>query len=90
MNTIETLGESFETFIPSNTDKKGRVFGYVVGIREVIGSDECYAWVQRSVKTSDGFTDFGVSQRSKKFASLAQAKVWAYRTAKERAAREAA
>jgi len=87
MSNLEILAESFESFIPSNTDKKGRVMGFVVGLREVENTGECYAWVQRSVKTSEGFADFGVPQRSRKFPSLESAKAWAYGEAKERAAK---
>jgi len=82
----ETLAESFETFIRTGIDK-GRVFGYVVGLREVLNSGECYAWVQKSVETRDGWKDFGPYQRSRKFPSLAAAKSWAYQTARERASR---
>lgn len=89
-NHTETLADSFETFIRTNIDSKGRVFGYVVGLREVVGTGEYYAWVQRAVETKKGFEDFGVSQRSKKFRNLQEAKSWAYRTAKERAEKVAA
>lgn len=89
-NQAETLADSFETFIRTNVDSKGKVFGYVVGLREVVGTGECYAWVQRSVETKDGFKDFGVFQRSKKFRNLQEAKSWAYRTAKDRAEKVAA
>ena len=84
--TNEHFAEAFESFIPASKDTKGRVFGYVVGLREVIGSGECYAWVQKSVLTSEGWKDWGATQRSKKFPSLAAAKFWAYSTARARAA----
>ena len=86
MANNEQLGEIFEQFLPSDTDSKGRSFGYVVGLREILESGECYAWVQRAIQTEDGFEDFGRSQPSKKFPSLQAAKAWAFSTARERAA----
>ena len=86
MNANETLAESFETFVRTNIDN-GRVMGYVIGLREVIETNECYAWVQRSVETKDGWKDYGVVQRSRKFPTTAAARAWAYSTAKERASR---
>lgn len=82
----EIYGETFEHFEASNRDEKGRVFGYVVGLRENVTTGKWSAWVQRSIKTKDGFKDFGVAQRSREFDSLSQAKTWAYSTRKERAA----
>lgn len=84
------LGEIFETFLPTNTDSKGRVFGYVVGLREILATGEHYAWVQRSIRTADGWKNYGSFQRSKKFPSLAAARTWAYATANERAQKAAA
>lgn len=81
------LKEPFETFIPQGKDSKGRIVGYVVGLRESADDAQCYAWVQRSIKTADGWKDFGAPQRSKLFPTLEAAKAWAYATAKERAAR---
>lgn len=81
------LGDMFETFKPTMVDAKGRVFGYVIGLREVLDTGECFAWVQKSVKTTDGWKDFGVVQPSKRFPSVAAASAWAYATAKERASK---
>jgi len=80
----EQLGEAIEVFTRTNVDSKGRVFGYIVGLRKVLNTNECYAWVQRGVETKEGFKDFGVVQRSKKFPSYQSAKNWAYSTQKER------
>lgn len=78
------LAEPFETFLPCGVDSKGRQTGYVVGLREDLDTHECYAWVQKSIKTADGWKDFGPTQRSKKFPSLDAARTWAYTTAKAR------
>lgn len=85
-STIETqeMGEMFETFIRAGQDSKGRVVGYIVGLREVIETGEFYAWVQKAIELKDGFKDFGVSQRSRKFENLNYAKAWAYAEAKKR------
>lgn len=80
----EQLDDAFETFIRTGIDSKGRTVGYVVGLREVLTTGECYAWVQYSVSAEDGWKDFGPVQRSRKFATLEAAKTWAYATAKER------
>ena len=82
----EQMGEIVEQFIRTEQDKAGRVFGYIVGLREVLSTGECYAWVQRAIEVKHGFKDFGPRQRSKKFPSVAAARSWAFATAKERAA----
>lgn len=87
MSTIDTdpkFGDMFETFQPTTIDADGRVFGYVVGLREVLDTGEYFAWVQKSIKTVDGWKDWGRSQPSKRFPSLAAASAWAYATAKKR------
>ena len=81
------FGDMFETFKPTMLDAKGRVVGYVVGLREVVDTGECFAWVQKSIKTADGWKDFGRSQPSKRFPNFAQASAWAYSTANERASK---
>jgi len=91
----EILGETFECFMRSDEDSKGRVFGFIVGLRAVVAdgviygksvkAGQCYAWVQRGIEVrNDGFKDFGATQRSKLFTSKEEAKRWAYSTAKER------
>lgn len=82
----EQLGEIVEQFIRTEQDKAGRVFGYIVGLREVLSTGECYAWVQRAVEIKHDFKDFGPRQRSKKFPSVAAARAWGFATAKARAA----
>lgn len=82
----EVFDDAFETFIPTNS-KDGRVFGYVVGLREVLNTGKCYAWVQRSIQTKQGFEDFGTRQRSRRFDSLQCAKKWAYAEAESRASK---
>jgi hypothetical protein len=85
MNTLSVeLDETFETFLRLGIDKKGRVVGYVVGLRPAINSPICYAWVQKSIETKDGWKNYGVAQRSKMFKTVAEANRWAYQTAKER------
>lgn len=84
----ETLGEAIQTFERTNEEKgTGRVFGYIFGIRPVVGSREVYAWLQRGVADKRGdFKDYGVSQRSRKFETLAQARAWQRAQFKKRTA----
>jgi len=96
----ELLGESYEQFYRSDVDSKGRVFGFIFGLRNVVSDGElygvkvkagqCYAWVQRGIETKLGFEDFGVKQRSKLFDSREGARSWAHRVAKERCAKRSA
>lgn len=93
------LGEKYEQFNRSDVDAKGRVFGFIVGLRDVLKDGEhygvkvkagqCYAWVQRGIQTKDSFEKFGAFQPSKLFNSKEEAKRWAYGTAKERSAKRA-
>lgn len=76
----------YEEFLPAYTDSKGRVMGYIVGLN-FDGESTHYAWVQKGIQTQNGFEDFGPRQRSKQFRSKIEARSWAFRTAKERAAR---
>ena len=80
------MNEAFETFLPSNKkDSKGRLIGYTVGLRD--DGVNFYAWVQNSRMVNGNFSDFGVVQRSKCFASQEAANRWAYATAKQRIAK---
>ena len=98
METV--LGETYEQFMRSDVDSKGRVFGFIVGLRDVVKDGEhygvkvkagqCYAWVQRGLEIKQGFEGFGATQRSKLFGTKEDAKRWAYGTAKERCAKRAA
>lgn len=83
------LQEPVEVFLPAGVDDKGRTFGWLVGLREAADRSCCYAWVQKVIVGKDReIKDWGVRQRSKKFDSLAEARAWAYRVARERKARE--
>lgn len=75
--------ESIEVFERAYTDERGRVFGWVVGLRPT--HDGWVAWVQKAVQTKDGWEEFGRSQPGRHFNTLAIAKAWAYATSKERA-----
>jgi len=80
------MNESFETFLNSfKKDAKGRFIGYIVGLRD--DGVNFYAWVQNARMTGNDFSDFGVIQRSKCFASQEAATRWAYATAKQRIAK---
>jgi len=80
------LGDIFENHIPAGkTDSKGRQIGYIVGLRD--NGTDFYAWVQNARVVNGEFVEFGVAQRSKKFASQAAATSWAYSTARERIAK---
>ena len=84
-----------EHYFYTNTDEKGRKFGYVAALREVKSdADEygveykvgqCYAWVQRVIVTKDGWEDFGIKQRSKVFESVEKAVQWVYPEVHKRA-----
>ena len=82
-----TLGDIFENCIRSGKkDSKGREIAYIVGFRD--NGVDFYAWVQNARITGrDSWKEFGVPQRSRHFASQAEATRWAYATAKERAAK---
>lgn len=88
MATTQTaeMGELFETFLGSGKfDDKGREIGWTVGLRD--DGVDFHAWVQAARRPKNGeFHDFGVAQRSKKFASQDAARSWAYATAKQRIA----
>ena len=80
------MNEAFETFLPSHKkDSKGRLIGYIVGLRD--DGVNFYAWVQNSRMVNGNFSDFGVVQRSKCFKSQEAANRWAYATAKQRIAK---
>ena len=82
----QIMTEAFETFLSSpKKDSKGRVIGYIVGLRD--DGVNFYAWVQNARMTNGNFFDFGVIQRSKCFASQDAATRWAYATAKQRIAK---
>lgn len=85
METKEELDGPLEVFQTTHV-KNGRVFGYVVGLLQVIGSPKCYAWVQKSYRTGNGeWKDWGARQRSRPFPTMEAARDWAYATAKYRA-----
>ena len=81
------MGELFEAVVGSGKfDAKGREIGWTVGLRD--NGTDFHAWVQSARRLRNGdFKDFGVAQRSKKFASLEASKSWAYATAKLRIAK---
>jgi hypothetical protein len=83
-NLGETLDEIYEEFHPVS-EKGGRVFGYCFGFRAVVaGGSGVYAWCQYSVRSLDGFKDFGTRQRSQKFENVAAARAWFRSTMAER------
>lgn len=95
---METFGETFEQFVRTDVDAKGRVFGFIVGLRDVVADNEflkagqCCAWVQRGIETDTGlgFKDFGAVQRSKPFPSKEAAKAWIKATLAKRKEKYAA
>lgn len=85
---MEQMHEAIETFAHGYKAPDGHIYGWVVGLKEVIGTGECYAWVQKARRNkSGGWQDFGVCQRSKKFTSVALANTWAFAEAAKRANR---
>lgn len=89
MTSTPTLGDTFETFVSANKrDTKGRMIGYVVGLRD--NGIDFYAWVQNArYVEGGGWIEFGTPQRSKLFTSLEASRAWAYATARERIAKTA-
>ena len=76
---------SLEVWLGSGKfDAKQREIGYIVGLND--NGTEFAAWVQNGRMIGRDFKDFGVTQRSKTFASQQEAISWAYKTAKERIA----
>jgi hypothetical protein len=76
---------SLEVWLGSGKfDAKQREIGYIVGLND--NGTEFAAWVQNGRMIGRDFKDFGVTQRSKTFASQQEATSWAYKTAKERIA----
>jgi hypothetical protein len=75
-----------ETWLGSGKfDSKQREIGFIVGLND--NGTEFAAWVQNGRKIGYDFNDFGVTQRSKLFATQTEATAWAYKTAKERIAK---
>jgi hypothetical protein len=87
MTTAAQFGEALETFKGSGKkDSKGREIGFIVGFND--NGADFHAWVQAARRTGPcEFADFGVRQRSKRFASQSEATRWAYSAACERIAK---
>jgi len=85
-NEMQEFNNSLEVWIGSGKfDYAGREIGYIVGTND--NGEQYAAWVQNGRKANGKFSDFGVPQRSKMFATQSQATQWAYATAKERIAK---
>jgi hypothetical protein len=83
---MKTFNNPLEAWIGSGKfDNANREIGYIVGTND--NGEQYAAWVQNARKANSKFADFGVAQRSKMFATQAQATQWAYATAKERIAK---
>lgn len=79
-------GEIFKSFIGTGVaDTKGRQIGFAVVFRD--NGTDFRAYVQNTRLINGEWEEFGVLQKSKSFSSQAAATNWAYRTAKERAAK---
>jgi len=77
------LGEIFQNFMSTGKrDSKGRMIGYVVGLRD--NGTDFYAWVQNTRRIDGEWVEFGFQQRSRRFDSQQAATTWAYKTARER------
>ena len=82
---MNNWNNSLEVWLGSGKfDAKQREIGYIVGLND--NGTEFAAWVQNGRMIGRDFKDFGVTQRSKTFASQQEATSWAYKTAKERIA----
>ena len=59
---METYGEVYQEFKPTDVTKAGRVFGYIFAVRDVLVDGVVTGvatWVQRGVQTKQGFDEFG-------------------------------
>jgi hypothetical protein len=59
---METYGEVYQEFKPTDVTKAGRVFGYIFAVRDVMVDGVVTGvatWVQRGVQTKFGFDEFG-------------------------------
>lgn len=59
---METYGELYQEFKATDVDSKGRVFGYIFAVRDVMVDGVVTGvatWVQRGVQTKFGFEEFG-------------------------------
>lgn len=59
---METYGELYQEFKATDVDAKGRVFGYIFAVRDVMVNGvvtEVATWVQRGIQTKFGFEEFG-------------------------------
>jgi len=79
---MTTFNNPLEAWLGSGKfDSAKREIGYIVGTND--NGEQYAAWVQNGRKSNGKFADFGVAQRSKMFATQAQATQWAYAKAKE-------
>lgn len=79
-------GDVFENHLGTGCfDSKGREIGYIVGFRD--NGQDFRAYVQNARRIAGEWNDFGVTQRSKSFASQEAATRWAYATAHDRIAK---
>lgn len=79
------FGTPVETFVGSGKkDSKGREIGFTVGLND--NGTDFHVWVQASRRVGHDFNDFGVRQRSVRFASQEAATTWGYATARARIA----
>lgn len=59
---METYGELYQEFKSTDVDRKGRVFGYIFAVRDVLLDGAVVGvatWTQRAVQTKHGFDEFG-------------------------------
>ncbi len=59
---METFGEIYQEFKPTDIDRKGRVFGYIFAVRDVLVNGVkvgVASWVQRGIQTRHVFDEFG-------------------------------
>ena len=59
---METYGELYQEFKPTDIDNKGRVFGYIFAVRDVLVDGVVTGvatWVQRGIQTKHDFKEFG-------------------------------
>lgn len=85
---METYGEVYQEFKATDVDGKGRVFGYIFAVRDVMVNGvvvEVATWVQRGVQTKLGFDEFGArNSKTHRVNDVKAARAIANRTIAER------
>lgn len=85
---METYGELYQDFKVTDVDSKGRVFGYIFAVRDVMIDGVVTGvatWIQRGIQTKFGFEEFGTKNgATHRVANVKEARMIANRAIAER------